>query len=88
MSYFILFLKKDGCLGCHYFPTATRSSRHLFGHVRLQRRDDQFYSPTRRVLVRNHQLANLDRAQACPALENIFHLRKKLVILEPQVAIG
>jgi hypothetical protein len=54
----------------------------------LQRRDDRFYSPARRVPIRNHQLADLGRAQARPALENILHLRKKLVILELQVAIG
>jgi hypothetical protein len=56
--------------------------------VRLQRRDDRFYSSAWRVLIRNHQLTNLDRTQARLALENILHLREKLLILEPQVAIG
>jgi hypothetical protein len=56
--------------------------------VRLQRRDDRFYSPAQRVPIRNHQLANLGRAQACPALKNIFHLREKLVIHTSQVAIS
>jgi len=56
--------------------------------VRLQRRDDRFYSSARRVLIRNHQLAGLSWAQVRPALKNILHLREKFVILEPQVAIG
>jgi len=56
--------------------------------VCLQRRDDRFYSPARRVPIRNHQLPDLGWAQARSALENILHLREKLVILEPQVAIG
>jgi hypothetical protein len=56
--------------------------------VRLQCHDDWFYSPARRVPIRNHQLADLHRTQACPALENILYLREKLVILEVQVAIG
>jgi hypothetical protein len=34
--------------------------------VILQRRDDRFYSLTRRVSILNHQLANLGRAQARP----------------------
>jgi hypothetical protein len=55
--------------------------------VCLQRRDDRFYSPARRVPIRNHQLTDLGRAQARPVLENIINLREKLVILEPQVAI-
>jgi len=42
---------------------------------RLQCYDNRFYSPARWV-------------QALPALENIIHLREKLVILESQVAIG
>jgi hypothetical protein len=50
--------------------------------VCLQHRDDWFYSPARRVLIRNHQLADLGRAQASPALKNILYLREKLVILE------
>jgi hypothetical protein len=56
--------------------------------VRLQRHYDQFYSLARRVPIRNHQLADLDRSQARPTLKNILHLREKLVIIEPQVAIG
>jgi hypothetical protein len=36
--------------------------------VRLQRHDDRFYSPTRKVLIRNHQFADLGRAQARSAL--------------------
>jgi hypothetical protein len=56
--------------------------------VRLQHRDHRFYSPARRVPVRNYQLVDLSRAQARSALENILHLREKLVILTPQVAIG
>jgi hypothetical protein len=32
--------------------------------IHLQRRDDRFYSLARRILIRNHQLANLGRAQA------------------------
>jgi hypothetical protein len=51
--------------------------------VRLQRRDDRFYRPAWRVPIRNHQLANFGRAQTRPALENILHLREKLVIIEP-----
>jgi hypothetical protein len=39
-------------------------------------------------LIPNHQLADLARAQAHPTLENIIYLREKLVIFEPQVAIG
>jgi hypothetical protein len=54
--------------------------------VHLQCRDDRFYSPARRVLVLNHQLADLGQAQARPALENI-HLREKFVVFEPHVAI-
>jgi hypothetical protein len=30
--------------------------------VRLQRRDNRFYSRARRAPIHNHQLANLDRA--------------------------
>jgi hypothetical protein len=56
--------------------------------VRLQCRDNRFYSLARRVSIRNHQLADLGRARSLPALENIIHLRKMLVILEPQVVIG
>jgi hypothetical protein len=56
--------------------------------VRLQCHDDRFYSPARQVPIRNHQLVDLSRIQAHPALENIFNVREKLVILEPQVAIG
>jgi hypothetical protein len=56
--------------------------------VCLQHHDDRFYNLARRVPIRNHQLASLGRAQAHPALENILHLREKLVILEPQVTIG
>jgi hypothetical protein len=52
--------------------------------VRLQRCDDQFYSPVRRVLIHNHQLIDLSRAQTCHALENILHLRENLVILKPR----
>jgi hypothetical protein len=55
--------------------------------VRLQRRDDRFYSPAWRILIRNHQLVDLDRAQTRPALENILYLREKLVILERWVVI-
>jgi len=51
--------------------------------VCLQRCDDQFYSSAWQVSVRNHQLIDLNRAQALPALENIFYLREKLVILKP-----
>lgn len=53
----------------------------------LQCRDDRFYSPARWVSIRNHQLANLGRAQAHLALKNILHMREKLVILDPHVAI-
>jgi len=56
--------------------------------VRLQRRDDRFYSLAWRVPIRNHQLADLGQAQARPALKNILHSRKKYVILELQEAIG
>jgi hypothetical protein len=56
--------------------------------LRLQRRDDRFYNPARRVPIHNHQLADLGRAQTRPVMENIFHLREKIVILKPQVAIG
>jgi hypothetical protein len=56
--------------------------------VRLQRRDNRFYSLVQRVPIRNHQFADLSRAQARPTLENIIHLRKMLVILELQVVIG
>jgi len=55
--------------------------------VRLQCHDDRFYSPAWRVPIRNHQLADLSRTQAHPALESILNVREKLVILEPQVAI-
>jgi hypothetical protein len=41
--------------------------------VRLQRHDDRFYNSTRQVSIRNHQLADLGRAQALPAPENILH---------------
>jgi hypothetical protein len=34
------------------------------------------------------RFSDLGRAQARPTLKNILHLRKKLVILEPDVAIG
>jgi hypothetical protein len=34
--------------------------------VRLQRRDNRFYIPTRRVPIRNHQLVDFGRAQARP----------------------
>jgi hypothetical protein len=47
-----------------------------------------FIARLRRVPIRNHQLADLGRAQVRPALENIIYLREKLVILEPQVAFG
>lgn len=52
--------------------------------VRLQHCDERFYNPARQVPIRNHQLADLGRAQARPALENIIHLREKLVIPEPR----
>jgi hypothetical protein len=54
----------------------------------LLRRDDRFFSPAWRVLVHNHQLVGFGRAQASITLKNIIHLREKLVILEPQVAVG
>jgi hypothetical protein len=54
----------------------------------LQRHDDRFYSHAQRVPIRNHQLVNLGRTQACPALKNIIHLREKLVILNSQIAIS
>lgn len=54
----------------------------------MKRHYDRFYSPARRVPIRNYQLVDVDRAQDRPALENILHLREKLVILESQVAIG
>jgi hypothetical protein len=53
--------------------------------VRLQRCDDWFYSLVRRVPICNHQFVS---AQARLALKNILKLREKLVIREPQVAIG
>jgi hypothetical protein len=44
--------------------------------VCLQRCDDRFYSPARRVFsIHNHQLVDLSRAQARPTLKNILHLR-------------
>jgi hypothetical protein len=46
--------------------------------VCLQRHDERFYSPTRQVSVRNYQLADLGRAQAIPALENILYWRENL----------
>jgi hypothetical protein len=83
--------KKDGCLGWCYFTTATQSSRHPSGHCPFATPwwvDDQFYSLVWWVLIHNHHLADLGRAQARLTLENIFNLREKLVILEPQVTIG
>jgi hypothetical protein len=53
--------------------------------VRLQRCNDRFYSSAWQVSVRNHQFADLGRAQARPTLKNIIHLREKFVILDPQV---
>jgi hypothetical protein len=47
--------------------------------VRLQRRNDRFYSS---IPIHNHQLADLGRAQAYLTLKNILHLREKLVILK------
>jgi hypothetical protein len=38
-----------------------------------------------RFAIINSQIST---AQALPALKNILHLREKLMILEPQVAIG
>jgi hypothetical protein len=52
--------------------------------VHLQCGDNRFYSPAQQVPVRNHQLADLGRAQAHSALKNIIHLREKLVIPEPR----
>jgi hypothetical protein len=82
---FILKKKTNGCSGWRYFLTTTDTPPVT---IRLQRRDDRFYSPARRVPIRNHQLTNLCRGQVHPAMKNIFHLRKKLVILDPHVAIG
>jgi hypothetical protein len=54
----------------------------------LQHCDERIYSPARQVSICNHQLTDLSRAQASPALKNIVHLREKLVIFDPQVTIG
>jgi hypothetical protein len=53
--------------------------------VCLQCSNDRFYSPARWVLIHNHQLIDLGRAQAHSALKNILHYRENLMILEPQV---
>jgi hypothetical protein len=62
----------------------------VWGDVIFQLQPDLSDTPptTRRVPIRNNQLADLGRAQAHPALKNILHLREKLVILEPQVVTG
>jgi hypothetical protein len=75
-------------LGLRYFPTAPDIPDTPLITIHLQHRDDRFYSPARRVLICNHQLPDLGQAEARPALKNILHLREKLVILEPYVAIG
>jgi hypothetical protein len=58
--FIIIFLKKMDVEGCVIFQLRL----DLPVTVRLQRLDDRFYSSVRRVPIRNHQLADLSRAQA------------------------